>query len=144
VRCEQWAWRFVKCWPRVHPAGWLGIEPCLLSQCRKRYGMGFRFERLSPGAHAHASEVRVPCEQGEIHPVKVGWWAWSGVPGKRRSRLLRAAGEEATGVFGAGLPQKLRQSDELVVWFPDRCFDAVASVMRARKRRRDWCPDVEC
>jgi hypothetical protein len=132
------AWQYVRILPEANPEDWLGVPVAELPQVRNRYTLGFRIERLAISPRHSATEVCIPCKKGEISPVDVGWWAWSGRPGNLYRRLVEAAGPEATGPFGNGLSASVKRSDEAQVWFPDNRFDLVAEVMGARRRNSNW------
>jgi|GEM_PF-3977858 len=131
-------WQVVKSWPESNPAGWLGLDPGLLPQCRSSYGNGYKFERLAPSPRSSGLEVRIVCQKGEIYPYSPGWWAWCGQPKNIYKKVVQAAGGMAQGMGGSALPDSLERDEEAVICFPDETMEHVARAVGARRRRSDW------
>ena len=126
-------WRTLPKWPVRDPATWLGIPADMVAECRERHNSGYLFERLTCGRGSRSTEVRIPCKRGELYPVGDGRWGWSGPWWRYARRLRLAAGPACTGPFGTGVLLG-GEGSEFVIWFPADRLDAVAKVVRAKRR----------
>jgi len=130
-------WYRVDQWPVSSPGMWLGLPPELLPEVRKCFDSGYVIERHAPSPRFGATEIRIPCRRGEIHPVAPGTWAWSGTGGRWSRRVVRVVGTEATGPWDSSISHGTKD-DEAVIWFPSKFLQVVGAETGARKRRSTW------